>query len=189
MSFTRYYGKFSTLSLQRRPSAYTLSKALATSHKTAPVNLLSSENLPTLSSRHASCLFFLCLSFKPNSTWQYSSRSFASRWTSVSSFVAKSFLTVLINLMGIWDRVKSFPGFIMDTTREGFSAGGKYCLRMISVRNVKACSSRCLRTLSKHLSRPEPCQTWDPSRFTGLPKVLVYTILFTFFAIFTSVHI
>jgi hypothetical protein len=47
----RQYGYFKTVSLYRRPLTHTVSKALATSKKTAPVSRLSSEFLLTLSQR------------------------------------------------------------------------------------------------------------------------------------------
>ena len=44
---TRYEGKLRVVSLYRRPSTHTVSKALATSRKTAPVSRLSPKFLDT----------------------------------------------------------------------------------------------------------------------------------------------
>jgi hypothetical protein len=51
---TSYEGKFRAVNLKRRPSTQTVSKALATSRKIAPVILSSPKFLVTLSTRRAS---------------------------------------------------------------------------------------------------------------------------------------
>ena len=66
MIFRRYEGKLRSVSLLRRQSTHTISKALATSRKTASVCLFSSEFLDTISTRWASCNAVLCFSLKPN---------------------------------------------------------------------------------------------------------------------------
>jgi hypothetical protein len=51
MHFTGLDGKFRIVRLQKRPLTNTVSKASATSRKTAPVSFLSSDFLLTLSTR------------------------------------------------------------------------------------------------------------------------------------------
>jgi hypothetical protein len=55
MVLKRYEGKFRIVSLKRRPSTHTGSKALATSKKPAPVSLFSSMFLDTLSTSRVTC--------------------------------------------------------------------------------------------------------------------------------------
>jgi hypothetical protein len=54
MVFTKYDRKFRIVSLKKKPLTHKVSKALATSRKTAPVSLISSKLLLTLSTRRVS---------------------------------------------------------------------------------------------------------------------------------------
>jgi hypothetical protein len=150
--------------LQWRPLIHTVSKALATSRKTAQVSRLPSKFLLTFSTRRASCSVVLCLGRNPNCSSRSNPRSLYSRRTLASRIFSKSLPRVSSRLTSLQEdgSVGSFPGFSMDTTRSCFHADGKYCLRRTAlntfVRKVIARLCRCLRTLLVCRSGPEPSQ-------------------------------
>jgi hypothetical protein len=95
------------------PLTHNLSKALATSRKTAPVSRLSSKFLLTLSTRRASCSVMLCPGQNPNCSSRSSPLLFTFRRTLVSRIFWKRLPIVSNRLMGLWEEgiVWSFLGF------------------------------------------------------------------------------
>jgi hypothetical protein len=146
MVFTRQDGKFMMDSLWRRPLTLTVSKALATYRKTAPVSLFSTIFLLILSTRRANCRVVLQLGRNLNWWPRSSPRSFTSRRTLVSTIVSKSFPTVSRRPMGLQEEgsVGSFSGFSMDTTRACFHACGKYCLPRTALKHFREKGYRAL---------------------------------------------
>jgi hypothetical protein len=141
------------VSLWRRPLTHTVSKALASSRKTAPVSRLSSKFLLAPSTRRASCRVVLCIESELKLlVVQQSAIPYFPKNCSQQDLL-KCLTTVSRKSIGLYEdgSLGSFLGFSMGTTTACFQPGCQYCVHRTPlnnfVRKVMARLGRCLRTL------------------------------------------
>jgi len=121
-----------SVTLQKRPSIQTVSKALATSRKTAPVSLFSPKFLVILSTKWGSCKDVLCLGLKPSC-----SSHISPRWlTSCKILADGTFSNGLLNVQETngsigWGHCRILPWF-----KDRDHSVLLYCRKVIRIANL-----------------------------------------------------
>jgi hypothetical protein len=145
-----------------------VSKALATSRKTAPLSLFSLMSMEILSTRRVSYSAVLCLGLKPNCSLRSSPRSLTSLRILQRRISSNNLPIVPKRLMGRYDKgsAGSFPGFRIENTRACFQDAGNYCIRRIALNNTTrretTLSVRCFKALFGIPSEPETLPNLGP---------------------------